>query len=40
MRIFGTITYVHMPKELRMKLDPMGKAGVFLGYETHAKAYP
>ncbi len=39
MRIFGSIAYVHTPKELRKKLDPKGKAGVFLGYEPHAKAY-
>ncbi|GAX84380.1 hypothetical protein CEUSTIGMA_g11802.t1 [Chlamydomonas eustigma] len=42
MRIFGSIAYVHTPKELRKKLDPkgkLGKPGIFLGYESHAKAY-
>ncbi|GAX80554.1 hypothetical protein CEUSTIGMA_g7991.t1 [Chlamydomonas eustigma] len=39
MRIFGSIAYVHTPKELRKKLDPKGKPGIFLGYEPHAKAY-
>ncbi|GAX82201.1 hypothetical protein CEUSTIGMA_g9629.t1 [Chlamydomonas eustigma] len=39
MRIFGSIAYVHTPKELRKKLDPKGKLGIFLGYEPHAKAY-
>ncbi|GAX85043.1 hypothetical protein CEUSTIGMA_g12463.t1 [Chlamydomonas eustigma] len=40
MRIFGSIAYVHTPKELRKKLDPKGKPGTFLGYvgyEPHAK---
>ncbi|GAX86251.1 hypothetical protein CEUSTIGMA_g13663.t1 [Chlamydomonas eustigma] len=39
MCIFGSIAYVHTPKELRKKLDPKGKPGIFLGYEPHAKAY-
>ncbi|GAX84604.1 hypothetical protein CEUSTIGMA_g12025.t1 [Chlamydomonas eustigma] len=39
MRIFGSIAYVHTPKELRKKLDPKGKPGIFLGYEPHTKAY-
>ncbi|GAX80212.1 hypothetical protein CEUSTIGMA_g7650.t1 [Chlamydomonas eustigma] len=39
MRIFGSIAYVHTPKELRKKLDPKEKPGIFLGYEPHAKAY-
>ncbi|GAX85117.1 hypothetical protein CEUSTIGMA_g12537.t1 [Chlamydomonas eustigma] len=38
--IFGSIAYVHTSKELRKKLDPKGKPGIFLGcYEPHAKAY-
>ncbi|GAX82386.1 hypothetical protein CEUSTIGMA_g9814.t1 [Chlamydomonas eustigma] len=39
MRIFGSIAYVQTPKELRKKLDPKEKPGIFLGYEPHAKAY-
>ena len=28
MRIFGTLVYIHMPKEKRAKLEPYGKKGM------------
>ena len=31
MRIFGTLVYVHVPKEKRAKLEPSGKKGIFVG---------
>ena len=39
MRVFGSRAYVHVPKQLRYKLDPLSQAGTFLGYEPHSKAY-
>ena len=39
MRIFGTLVYVHVPKEKRAKLEPSGKKGIFVGYSDCSKAY-
>jgi len=39
MRVFGSKTYVHVPKQLRRKLDPLSTAGIFVGYEPNSKAY-
>ena len=39
MRVFGAKAYVHVPKQLRYKLDPLSQAGTFLGYEPNSKAY-
>ena len=39
MRIFGTLVYVHVPKEKRAKLEPSGKKGLFVGYSDCSKAY-
>ena len=39
MRVFGVKAYVHVPKQLRRKLDPLSKAGIFIGYEPNSKAY-
>jgi len=39
MRVFGSKTYVHVPKQLRRKLDPLSIAGIFVGYEPNSKAY-
>ena len=36
---FGCPTYVHVPWERKMKLDPSGRKGVFVGYSESAKAY-
>ena len=39
LRIFECPMYVHLPQERRMKLDPSGKKGIFVGYSEFAKAY-
>ena len=31
--------YIHIPKEKRTKLDPLGNKGIFLGYSENLKAY-
>ena len=31
--------YIHIPKEKRTKLDPLGKKGIFVGYSECLKAY-
>ena len=37
MRIFGTLVYVHVPKEKRAKLEPSTKKGIFVGYSRCSK---
>ena len=32
LRIFGFPVYIHVPKDKRMKLEPSGKKGTFVGY--------
>ena len=32
LNIFGCPVYIHVPKEKRSKLDPLGKKGIFVGY--------
>ena len=39
MRIFGTPVYIHVLKEKRDKLEPLGKKGIFVGYSDSSKAY-
>ena len=39
MRIFGTTIYIHVPKEKRLKLEPSGKKGTFVGCSESSKAY-
>ena len=31
--------YIHIPKEKRIKLDPSGRKGIFVGYVDTSKAY-
>jgi hypothetical protein len=38
-RIFGCPIYIHVPKEKRTKLDPLGRKGTFMGYSESSKAY-
>jgi hypothetical protein len=38
-RIFGCPVYLHIPKEKRPKLEPLGKKGIFVGYSESSKAY-
>lgn len=39
MRVFGSTAYVHIPNQLRSKIDPVSKKGVLVGYEPDSKAY-
>jgi transposase InsO family protein len=39
LRVFGSVAYVHIPKELRQKLDNVSQRGNMVGYEAHSKAY-
>ena len=39
LRIFSCPVYIHIPKEKRIKLDPSGKKGIFVGYFESSKAY-
>jgi hypothetical protein len=31
LRIFGCLLYIHVPKEKRTNMEPLGKKGVFMG---------
>jgi hypothetical protein len=31
--------YIHVPKENRMKLEPLGNKGTFIGYSETSKSY-
>lgn len=39
LRIFGCLTYSHVPKERRTKLEPTAEKGIFVGYSETSKAY-
>ena len=39
LRIFSCPVYIHIPKEKRTKLDPLGNKGIFVGYFERLKAY-
>jgi hypothetical protein len=39
LRIFGCTVYIHVPKDKRKKLEPLGKRGIFVGYSESSKAY-
>ena len=39
LNIFGFPMYLHVQKEKRSKLDPLGKKGIFVGYREQSKAY-
>jgi reverse transcriptase-like protein len=38
-RIFGCLTYSHVPEEKRTKLEPTAEKGIFVGYSETSKAY-
>jgi hypothetical protein len=38
-KIFGCSVYLHVPKEKRSKLEPLGRKGTFVGYNGSSKAY-
>jgi hypothetical protein len=39
LRVFGCITYVHVPDEKRSKLDPKAEKCIFIGYSLEQKGY-
>jgi len=39
LRVFGCITYVHVPDEKRSKLDPKAEKCIFIGYSLEQKTY-
>ena len=39
LKVFGCIAYVHIPDELRSKLDPKAEKCVFVGYSLDQKGY-
>jgi len=39
LRVFGSRSFIHIPKDLRTKLDPVSEEGIFLGYDPMSKAY-
>ena len=39
LRIFGCLVYIHVPKEKRTKLEPVGRRCIFVGYSKSLKAY-
>jgi hypothetical protein len=39
LRIFGCITYSHVPSEKRKNLEPMAERGIFVGYNETSKAF-
>lgn len=39
LKVFGSLCYVHVPTELRLKLEPNSVKGVFAGYATSEKGY-
>jgi hypothetical protein len=39
LKIFGYPVFVHIPKERRTKLDPLGNKGIFVGYFEVSKAF-
>ena len=39
MRVFGSITYVHVPKEKRKKLDAKAEKCILVGYSDEQKGY-
>jgi hypothetical protein len=38
-RIFGCLTFSHIPSERRTKLDPTTQQGILVGYSEVSKAY-
>ena len=38
-RIFGCLTYSHVPSEKRTKFEPTTERGIFVGYDETSKAF-
>ena len=39
LKVFVCLVHIHIPKEKRTKLDPIGKKGLFVGYSEQSKSY-
>ena len=39
LKVFGCIAYVHVPDEVRTKLDPKAEKCIFIGYSLEQKGY-
>ena len=39
LRVFGSIVFSHVPKDLRTKLDDKSEKFVFIGYDSRSKGY-
>jgi hypothetical protein len=39
LKIFGCPVYIHVPKDKRNKLEPLGKKSIFVGFIESSKAY-
>ncbi|CAL8082731.1 unnamed protein product [Prunus armeniaca] len=39
LKIFGCLSYMHIPREVRQKLDAKSTKGIFVGYATCEKGY-
>ena len=39
LRVFGCLSYAHIPKDERKKLDPKARETIFLGYSSNVKGY-
>nr|ABW74576.1 pol polyprotein [Boechera divaricarpa] len=39
LKVFGSICYIHIPKEKRSKLDKKAKRGIFISYSSKSKGY-
>ena len=39
LKVFGCIAYVHVPDELRKKLEPKAEKCIFIGYSLEQKGY-
>lgn len=39
LRIFGSLCFVHIPKEKRSKLEEKARRGIFIGYSDQSKGY-
>ena len=39
LRMFGCLTYSHIPSEKRMKLEPTTEKGILVGYSETTKGY-
>jgi hypothetical protein len=39
LKVFGSLIYIHVPKEKRTRLEPSNLKGVLIGYNESSKDY-